>query len=110
MIDLDVRPLIYGVYTPIKRIAEVYNVTRDFMDRVLCRADFNCYAVPNTRPRLYMWTPAFEADLDRYLVTKGKRRCIGSKVLCKSLLEKANSYLTSTITGTHTIGFSTMRK
>lgn len=94
MINTNVRPLIYGAYVPVERIAEVYTVSKDYMRRVLCRAEFNRFSVPYSRPLLYMWTPVFEADLDKHLGKKGKYRCIGSKVLSKSLLEKANSFST----------------
>ena len=100
MIKTNIRPLIFGAMVPISRIAEVYQVTADYMRRILCRAEFNRYHIPDTRPILFMWNPPFEAELDSFMAKKGKRRCIGSKVLSKSLLEKANSYSISITTGT----------
>lgn len=94
MIDENVRPLIYGAYYPVKRIAEVYKCGIDLTDRILCRAEFNRYLKPYSRPRVFLWTPPFEAELDILMNKKGKHRCIGSKVLSKSLLEKANSFST----------------
>lgn len=94
MIDESIRPLIYGAYYPVKRIAEVYKCGIDLMDRALCRAEFNRYLKPNLKPRVFLWTPPFEAELDIFMNKKGKYRCIGSKVLSKSLLAKANSFST----------------
>lgn len=103
MTDTKVRPLVYGALTPISRIAEVYGTTKDYMRRILCRSEFYRYSVSDTRPILFMWNPPFEMGLDMFLAKKGKFRCIGSKVLSKSLLAKANLYSISTTTGTPTL-------
>lgn len=90
--EVESRPIKYGLTVSARRIAEYYKASIDYVRRLLCRAELNKFSVPGMLPRKFCWCKEMELTLDRLLNPKGFFRCTDSKVHSRYSLEKESSY------------------
>lgn len=63
----DTKELHYGDCYTARELAEALGVSKDFMLRILCRAEFFKWIVPKSWPRRYKWNIIFQRTMDRFL-------------------------------------------
>ena len=63
----DTKELYFGEHYTARELAEALGVSKDFMLRILCRAEFYKWIVPRSWPRRYKWNIIFQRNMDKFL-------------------------------------------